>query len=423
MSASTPRFLFPSACLAALLSLPIAASAAADTRLLDASRKAEPEVIETLRELVAIESGSANVEGVAKIAEYCEKRLQALGARTERIKATRGHGSLVKGVFSGSGTQRVMLIAHMDTVYPANTLATQPYRRDGNKLYGPGIADDKGGIAVIFHALKLLNDTGWRNYAQVTVLLNPDEEIGSNGSGELIATLGEEHDVVLSFEPTGAKAVSQAEGVLLGTSGIATAIMEVQGRSAHAGAAPDLGRNALVELSHQLLQTRDVAKGVPGTQLNWTRATAGEVGNQIPERAVATGDVRLSARDGAERLKTALQDKVDGSRLVPDTRTTIRMEVGRPPFAAGDKGKALAQRAQAIYAELDNRPLRLIPTTGGGTDAAFAARSGKAVVLEGLGLAGFGYHARDEYIEVDSIVPRLYLAARLLQEIGAGAAK
>jgi glutamate carboxypeptidase len=409
--------------LCAALVVPFAALAAPDARLFGASQKAEPEVIETLRELVHIESGSANLEGVAKIGDYCEARLKALGARTERIKPARGHGSLVKASFSGTGTQRIALIAHMDTVYPANTLATQPYKRDGNKLYGPGIADDKGGIAVILHSLKLLNDAGWRNYARLTVLLNADEEIGSGGSSELITSLGEEHDVVLSFEPTAAKAVAKTEGVLLGTSGIASATMEVQGRSSHAGAAPDAGRNALVELSYQILQTKDVAKGIPGTQLNWTKATAGEVGNQIPEKASAHGDVRLQARDGAEKLKAALQEKVDSSRLVPDTRTTIKLEVGRPAFSAGERGRALAQHAQKIYAELDGRQLALIPTTGGGTDAAFAARSGKAVVLESLGLAGFGYHARDEYIEVDSIVPRLYLASRLLMDIGAGIAK
>jgi glutamate carboxypeptidase len=421
MTASLPRLRLLALC--ATLALPLAVQAAPDARLWAASQKAEADVIETLRELVHIESGSANVEGLAKMADYCERRLQALGARTERIKSTKGHGTLVKGVFTGTGTQKVLLIAHMDTVYPANTLATQPYRREGNKLYGPGIADDKGGIAVILHALKLLNDGGWRNHAQVTVLFNPDEEIGSGGSGELIATLGDEHDVVLSFEPTAAKAVAKNEGVLLGTSGIAYATMEVQGRSSHAGAAPDMGRNALVELSHQILQTRDVAKTVPGTQLNWTTASAGSVGNQIPERATAHGDVRLQVKGAEEKLRVALQEKVDAHRLVPDTRTTIRMDVNRPAFNAGERGRALALHAQKIYAEMDGRPLALYPTTGGGTDAAFAARSGRAVVLESLGLAGFGYHARDEYIEVDSIAPRLYLASRLLMDIGAGVAK
>jgi glutamate carboxypeptidase len=147
------------------------------------------------------------------------------------------------------------------------------------------------------------------------------------------------------------------------------------------------------------------------------------VGNQIPERATAHGDVRLQVKGAEEKLRVALQEKVDAHRLVPDTRTTIRMDVNRPAFNAGERGRALALHAQKIYAEMDGRPLALYPTTGGGTDAAFAARSGKAVVLESLGLAGFGYHARDEYIEVDSIAPRLYLASRLLMDIGAGVAK
>jgi glutamate carboxypeptidase len=193
--------------------------------------------------------------------------------------------------------------------------------------------------------------------------------------------------------------------------------MEVTGRAAHAGAAPQLGRNALIELSHQLLQTRDVAKDIPGTQLNWTTATAGSVRNQIPDRAVAGGDVRVIARDGVDKLQAALQAKVDSNKLVPDTTTVVTVKIGRPPFVAGAAGRALAKQAQAIYGELD-RPLRIVDMTGGGTDAGFANRSGKAVVVESFGLAGHGYHARDEYIDADSIVPRLYLMTRILTEIG-----
>ncbi|MED5619800.1 glutamate carboxypeptidase [Ideonella sp. BN130291] len=403
--------------------LPLAAFAAPDARLLQQAQQAQPAVVSTLKELVLIESGSANVAGLQKMADYTERRLKALGARTERLAVSRGPGGvMVKGSFSGTGQARVLLIAHMDTVYPENTLATQPLREDGNKLYGPGIADDKGGIAVILHALQLLMDAGWRNYAQLTVLFNPDEEIGSIGSGEAIAALAEQHDVVLSCEPTAAKAVAQQEALLLGAAGTATATLEVKGRASHAGAAPELGRNALVELSYQLLQTRDIAKAVPGAQLNWTTAKAGEVRNQIPEQAVAGGDVRTTQPDAAARLQAALQEKVNSSHLVPDTQAKVTMEVGRPPFVATDRGRALAQHAQSIYAELDGRPLALVPSTGGATDAGFAGRSGKAVVVESFGLAGFGYHARDEYIELDSIVPRLYLMTRLLQDIGSGKA-
>ncbi len=395
---------------------------AADPVLLGAAKAAQPAVIETLKDMVAIESGSTNVAGLGRMADYLERRLKAAGAQTERIKPTRGPGAaILKATFTGNGRKRILLLAHMDTVYPEGTLAAQPYKVDGNKLYGPGIADDKGGLAVILHSMEILKAANWRDYAQITVLINADEEIGSLGSGDLISKVASEHDVVLSCEPTGAKAVAKEEGILLGAAGTGLVTMEVIGRQAHAGAAPDQGRNALMELAHQLLQTRDVAKGVTGTQLNWTYAASGLVRNQIPEKAVATADMRLYVNNAdADRLLAALRAKVAESRLVPDTTTTVTMTVGRPPYAANDDAKELAKKAQAIYAELDGRPLRLHPGTGGGTDAGYASLSGKAIVLESFGLAGWGYHARDEYIEIDSIVPRLYLMTRMLMDIGKG---
>ena len=404
---------------AALLAVAAAATdaAPADPALLAAANAAQPAVIASLKDLVLIESGSTDAAGLAKMAGYVEARLQALGARTERIAPARGPGSMVKGSFSGSGTRKLMLIAHMDTVYPAGTLASEPYRQDGNKLYGPGIADDKGGIAVILHSLAILKDAGWRDYAQLTVLFNHDEEVGSTTSGETIAQLAEQHDYVFSAEPTSAKAVAKTEGLLLGAAGTASATMEVKGRSAHAGAAPDAGRNALIELAYQLQQTRDIAKNIPGAQLNWTMAQAGVVSNQIPEKATARADVRLTAPGAADRLGAALQDKVKAGHLVADTETTVTLQVGRPPFLANERARALAAQAQAIYAELDGRELTLHPMTGGATDAGFASRSGKAIVLESFGLAGAGYHARDEYIEIDSIAPRLYLMTRMLQTV------
>jgi glutamate carboxypeptidase len=403
--------------LAALALAAATQATAADEKLLAAARGAQPAVIDSLREMVLIESGSQDAAGLKAMADYVEGRLRTLGAVTERIPAGVGPGEMVKGSFTGTGKRSFLLIAHMDTVYGKGILATEPYRQDGNKLYGPGIADDKGGIAVILHSLAILRDAGWKDYARLTVLFNPDEEIGSNGSGELIATLGDAHDVVLSYEPTAAKAVAQAEGVLLMAAGTAQARLAVKGVASHAGAAPDQGRNALIELSYQLLQTQDVAKGIPGAQLNWTAATAGSVRNQIPDKAEAGADVRLLAPDAADKLLAALRAKVAEGRRVPDTETTVSMVVGRPPYVAGTKGMALATKAQAIYAEMDGRKLILHPSTGGGTDAGYAGRSGKAAVLESLGLAGWGYHAKNEYIEIDSIVPRLYLTTRLLSDL------
>ena len=207
--------------------------------------------------------------------------------------------------------------------------------------------------------------------------------------------------------------VAMGEGLVQGARKI-----EVKGRASHAGAAPEEGRNALIELSHQMLATQDIAKNIPGAQLNWTYAQSGSVRNQIPAQAIATADVRLLKSDAAEKLQAALVAKTQESHRVPDTHVHVSLDVGRPPYVAGERGMVLAQKARAIYAELDGRPLFFHPVTGGGTDAGFASGSGKAAVLESLGLAGWGFHAKDEYIEMDSIVPRLYLTSRLLQELG-----
>ena len=393
------------------------ALAAPDEKLRAAAETARPALIETLRDMVMIESGSGDAEGLAKMADFTETRLKALGGKTERRKATRGTGAdIVIATFEGTGRRKLMLMAHMDTVYQRGILATQPYRVDGNRIYGPGIADDKGGIAVILHALKILGDAGWRDYARLTVLFNADEEVGSIGSGELIAELADQHDVVLSCEPTAAAPAARNDALLLGASGTATGTMEVKGRASHAGAAPQLGRNALIELAHQLLQTGDIAKSIPGTQLNWTTAQAGTVRNQIPEKATAGADIRVTVADGLQKLQAALDEKVK-NKLVPDTETVVKIEPGRPAFVASDRGRALAREGQAIYAEIE-RTLDIVEMTGGATDASFANRSGKAIVVESFGLAGFGYHARDEYIDTSSIVPRLYLMTRMLTEQG-----
>jgi glutamate carboxypeptidase len=140
------------------------------------------------------------------------------------------------------------------------------------------------------------------------------------------------------------------------------------------------------------------------------------VRNQIPDDAGAGADIRLTVPDGIAKLQVALDEKVKNT-LVPDTETIMTIIAGRPPFVASERGRALAQEGQAIYAEI-GRKLDIVEMTGGATDASYANRSGKAVVVESFGLAGFGYHARDEFIDTNSIVPRLYLMTRMLIEQG-----
>jgi glutamate carboxypeptidase len=148
---------------------------------------------------------------------------------------------MVRANFKGSGTKRILMIAHMDTVYPAGMLAQQPYRVDGNRAYGLGIADDKQGIALIVHTIAMLNALNEKGYGTLTVLINGDEEISSPASRKLLAKLGGEHDAVMSFEASRA----ESDKIALATSGIAMVVLTVRGRASHAGSAPERGINAL----------------------------------------------------------------------------------------------------------------------------------------------------------------------------------
>jgi len=334
-------------------------SAAVDQAMLAAARARQPAVIQSLGDMVAIESGSDDAAGLRKMAAYCEGHLKALGAATRIVPSTHGKPpGLVEGVLRGNGKLRVMLIAHMDTVYRQGILDTEPFHRDGNKLYGPGIADDKGGIATILGSLAVLKALGWNDYERITVLFNPDEEIGSEGTGSIIAKFAADNDVVLSYEPNASKETARAlagvaaEGVLLSAAGTAKVQLKVAGRAAHAGAAPEEGRNALVELADQIVRTREVYKSVKGAQMNWTMASASPVRNQIPGQAEAFADLRYSEPDAPKELQAALQEMVAAQPLIPDTTTTVRVDTLRPIYKADDKTMALAKLAQSIYAQL-----------------------------------------------------------------------
>lgn len=413
---------------AALLVLCLATQAAPLEPVFALAQKEKPAVVETLRQLVDIESGSRDKEGLDKLAELLRGRLSALGAKVELVAPTdrvKLHdsppevGPVVIGRFDGAGTRRIMLLAHMDTVYPRGTLAKRPFRVEGQRAYGPGIADDKGGIAVILHTLSMLRGMDFRDYKQLTVVINGDEEISTPGSRNLITRLGSEHDVVFSCEPTPANAPNHTLG--LATSGIAAASITVRGKSAHAGVAPELGRNALIELAHQLLQTRDLSDPARQIKFNWTMANAGTTRNVIPDTATAVADVRVQRVADYDAIEKAFRERAGKQPLVAETRTELDFERRRPPLEVTDASRALGRKAQAIYTEL-GRPLDVDESgRGGGTDAAFAALSGKPAVIESFGLAGFGYHSsEEEYVELDSIEPRLYLLARMIVEAARG---
>jgi glutamate carboxypeptidase len=383
--------------------------------------------LETLRELVSIESGSADVEGLNRIADVIAGRLRSLGGDVEfvdppadmvRFENTPPRtGKSVVGRFKGTGARRILLLAHMDTVYPRGMLVKQPFRIDGDRAYGLGIADDKHGVALVLHIIAMLKALDFTDYGLITVLINGDEEVSSAGSRTLITKLGSEHDLVLSFEGGGLE-----DSIRLTTAGIAAVQLKVTGRASHAGGAPEQGRNAVYELAHQMLQTRDLSNPATGVKMNWTLANGGSARNVIPAEARATADVRVLRVADYDGIEQQVRDRIR-KQLIPDTKVEMVFERTRPPLEATSAARTVAAHAQRIYKEL-GRALDVQDTApGGGTDAAFASLSSRAAVLEGFGLEGFGAHSNEsEYVEISSIAPRMYLATRLIMDASQGKA-
>jgi glutamate carboxypeptidase len=386
------------------------------------AKKEKPALLESLKALVSIESGSRDFEGLGKLAALIAKRLTALGGKVELVEPSDVYkmadtpekiGKMVRATFTGKGTKKILLIAHMDTVYPRGMLAKQPFRIDGDRAYGLGISDDKQGIAVILHTLAILKAMNFQQYGILTVLINADEEISSPGSRSLISRLGAEHDATFSVESSRA----ESDKLSLATSGIASVTLKVTGRASHSGNEPEKGINALYELAHQVLQTRDFSDPAVGLKINWTLANAGTTRNMIPPGAQAVADVRVLRVADYDAIEKKVREAIK-KQLLPEAKVEMNFERRRPPLEASAASHALAKQAQEIYAELGKKLVVDGVAEGGGTDAAFAALNTKAPVIERFGLQGYGDHSADaEYVLLDSIEPRLYLLARMIMDV------
>jgi len=397
----------------------------ANEPILSLARKEQPALLETLKGLVSIESGSRDVEGLGKLAELIAARLKELGGDVALVEPGDVYrmedtpetiGKMVRATFAGTGSKKILLLAHMDTVYPRGMLAKQPFRVDGNRAYGLGIADDKQGIAVILHTIAMLKALDFRGFGTLTVLINADEELSSPGSRSLITKLGAEHDAVFSLE--GSRA--ESDKVALATSGIASITLTVQGKASHAGVRPEAGVNALYELAHQVLQTRDLSDPASGLKMNWTMANAGRTRNMIPPNAQAIADIRVLRVSDYDGIEKKVRELIK-NQLLPEAKVEMIFERRRPPLEATEASRALAAHAGKVYRELGRELVVDVVAEGGGTDAAFAALDAKGPVIERLGLQGFGAHSIEaEYVLVDSIAPRLYLLTRMIMDVAQG---
>ncbi len=395
---------------AAALALPalvLAASAAQkNARVLTAAQSARTAQLQLLEQVVNIDSGTGDVEGGRKVAAVLIERLRALGMTIESVPAEQaGLAENTVATLAGHGKSRILMIGHIDTVFEPGTVQRRPYRTDAKRAYGPGVSDEKGGVVEGVYALQILHDLAFTNFAKIVFLMETSEERGSPGTRALIGRLLKDADVELNLEPG-----DLPDTLTVWRKGSTNFHIEVKGRAAHAGIAPQDGRNAALELIHQLAGLDAFPKSGDGITVNLTVMHAGTRANIIPEDAWADVNVRVRDKADFARVERVLRKNAE-TTVIPDTRVTVSGGEGFPPLPDNAATDRLAARAQSIYAGI-GRTLAA-GGNGGASESALAADAGVAA-LDGLGPVGGGFHSEKEFLELDTVTPRLYLLTMLL---------
>ena len=366
--------------------------------------------IDLLKQIVNVDSGTGDVAGGTKVAGILAERLKALGAavRLEKSEAPDLPDNVV-AVFKGTGKGKILVISHFDTVFGPGTVEGRPFSIDSNnRAHGPGVGDEKAGDVVAMTALKTLHDLNFKNYASITVLLDASEERGSPSCAQLIKTLSAESDVEFNMEPGDAPDV-----LTVWRKGAADIVIHVEGRAAHAGMVPQNGRNAAMELVHQInaLGGSFPTSGDSVTA-NLTLMKAGSRSNIIPDSAEATLDVRFRKPEELEQVLAKMRAHA-AKPMVPDTKVTVTSSGSFPPLMENAQTHALAVRADAIYAELGKK---IGHGGNGGASESAVAQSVGTPALDGLGAVGGDFHTDHEWIDLNTLEPRIYLFTRLLME-------
>lgn len=376
-------------------------------RLAARLRKLQPEMLRTLRRLVAAESPSYSKAAVDRCGELLANELRAIGARAKRHRQ-RASGDHLEARFEGRRGRPVLLLGHHDTVWEMGTLRTMPFRVSRGRVFGPGTLDMKCGLVQALFALRALQDGRGRLPRPVIVLINSDEEVGSETSRPITERLARKCAAVFVLEP------AQGRGALkTSRKGVGDYTVEVQGRASHAGVDFAAGASAVHELARQVRVIEGFAEPRRGITVNVGVIRGGTRTNVVAAEAAAGVDVRIQRRSDAARLEKRFR----GLRAF-DKRCKLSVAGGinRPPMERSRGTVALFRTARRLAAALDPRWRLEEAATGGGSDGNFTAALG-IPTLDGLGAVGEGAHARNESVLLREMPRRAALLAALIATI------
>jgi glutamate carboxypeptidase len=369
-----------------------------------------------LAQLVSVDCGSWNAEGVNQVADFCADRLASLGFTITRVPARdddgRPLGDIVVARRRGDlpHGRRILLLAHLDTVYDDGTAAARPLRIEDGIAYGPGVTDDKGGLLAGVHAAAAISDSGQHPYAELVFLLTPDEEISSSASQPTIERLATEADYALCLE-----AARENGDLVWARKGIADLHLTVTGRAAHSGVEPERGANAALTAAHLITALQGLNGQWPSVTVNVGVVQAGSRTNVVCAEARLEMEIRAATTEEMDAALAAVE-ALASHPVVPGTSVAVHRPAAWPPMAPTDEVAGMVAHAQEIAAELGFEVTAV--ATGGAADANLA--STWVPVLDGLGPIGGGDHSPAEWLDLSSVVPRTTLLAALICRLGAG---
>jgi glutamate carboxypeptidase len=374
-----------------------------------AVERSQPGFFDDLRRLVAIDCGSYSKAGVDEVGRIVADRFRTLGATVE-FDRNDELGDTVVGTYAGSGGPNALLVGHMDTVYPDGTVALRPYTERGTRAYGPGVADMKAGLLAGLHAVAAVQSVaGSLPFGRLVFVANPDEEIGSPASKPVISEHAATSDFAFVLE------LARANGDIVSSrKGIADLTLLMTGRAAHAGVEPEKGRNAIVEAAHKSLALTALNGRWPGVTVNVGVISGGTRPNVVPAEVRLEVDLRAVTRTDLDEAEAEVR-RIAATSTVSDVTCVVEQSAKAWPMEKSAGTAALVEAAVSLAGRLgfDLKDA----ATGGASDANTTAGLGVPTV-DGLGPIGGGDHSEEEYLELDSLVPRTTLLAALLLSAG-----
>lgn len=378
------------------------------TSLLQHFESRQNAILDLIRQLVERETPSHHAGPLHEIASFVGAQLGALGGKVEVFPHENAGSNLVARFFKDAfepGASQLLIVGHLDTVWPFETLARIPFRvSEEGTAHGPGIFDMKAGVAITIEALRTIVERGLDTKRPVTVLLTCDEEVGSRTSRTLIEDEARRSAAALVLEPPLPGGV-----VKTGRKGVGVYRVGVKGRAAHAGLDPEKGINAIVELAHQSLALTSLNDFPRGTTVSVCVVHGGTTSNVIPAKASADVDVRFWEPKEGERIDKAIRSL---QPVIRGAEVEIGGGINRPPMPRSERNLELYEHARKLAGELGTELGEDV--VGGGSDGNFIAALG-VPTLDGLGVDGLGAHAEHEHIIVADIPRRAALLTRLIQ--------